>query len=392
MTLLRLHATGDEQSKEVARPGDLVIVQEQYNTLKPITLTAHQFFDNRYGRFAHDDILGQPLGRRQYSLTSSSGRQSCAGFVHVLKPTPELWSQAMDHRTQIVYPHDAALISLLLDLRPGSVLVESGTGSGSASAAFARVVAPGTVYSFDFHSERASAAECDFKQLGIDHIVKVRGGVDVLHDGFIGVGDSVADAVFLDLPVPYEMGEEVYRVLRKDGTVCIFSPCIEQVQRSCSMLRSSGFHSIRTVTAPVKTYETREMVLDTPGFDDLSSKEESHREPPCKRMRSSDDDKPVSEKMLRLRNRTAGAERMAIGSLDGDDRHLGRVIRPSIRLHSRPFSSMKGHTSYLTFARKCIGFVASPNTKSNGALASVTNEAMIAQKSIKENGQSCTFQ
>lgn len=372
----------DASHCHVANDGDVVIIQEQYNSLKMLTLSAGKHLDNRFGRFSHDEIIGRPLGRRIYSRVTTTGRQSSAGFVHVLHPTPELWSQAMEHRTQIVYPHDAALISLLLDLRPGSVLVESGTGSGAASTAFARVVAPGHVYSFDFHRQRADAAKRDFQRLGIHHVITVTGGVDVVKDGFVGVADAIADAVFLDLPVPYEMGPEVFRVLHSNGTVCLFSPCIEQVQKSCHMLRSSGFHSIRTVTAPVKTYETREMKLQTPGFDELLQHNTSPfgngdcthppasenlqsstngtdaraAEPCAKRMRTNDGALLVSEKVIRLQNRTAGAERLAISTIEGEDRHVGRVVRPNIRLHSRPFSTMKGHTSYLTFARKCSHF------------------------------------
>lgn len=379
-TALQVTNLQQEADSHKAKNGDVVIIQEQYNSMKALTLTAGNYVDNRFGRFSHDDVIGHPLGRRLYSHVATTGRQSSAGFVHVLKPTPELWSQAMNHRTQIVYPHDAALISLLLDLRPGSVMVESGTGSGSASVAFARVVAPGHVFSFDFHQQRADAAERDFRRLGIHNVVTVTGGIDVVKDGFVGVDDNIADAVFLDLPVPYEMGPEVFRVLQSNGVVCLFSPCVEQVQKSCQMLRSSGFHSIRTVTAPVKTYETREMKLQTPGFDELQQTHpfesgdctDSHTsedlesyangmhvhstQPYVKRMRTSDGVLPVSEKVLRLQNLTAGAERLAVSAIEGEDYHVGRVVRPSIRLHSRPFPSMKGHTSYLTFARKCSNF------------------------------------
>lgn len=359
MSLLRARASNcsrqddfdpNEEHEHNAKPGQLIVIQEKYNALKPVTLAEGAILNNRYGRFAHDDIIDLPLGRRIKSKSVNTGRHSSAGFVHALAPTPELWSQAMDHRTQIVYPHDAALIALLLDLRPGSVLVESGTGSGSASAAFARVVAPGKVYSFDFHSERATAASQDFARLGIDSVISVKGGVDVVKEGFVGVPNAAADAVFLDLPVPYVMGEEVRRVLREDGVVCAFSPCIEQVQRTCQMLRKDGFHSIRTVTAPVKTYETREMKLETPGFDDLAINRSSDS-PTKKRRRLENGAKAVSEKDLRIRNRSIGAERIALGERDGES-HVGRVMRPKVLLHSKPFSSMKGHTSYLTFARR----------------------------------------
>lgn len=469
-------ANGDEPpvDSHVARPGDLVIIQEHYTTLKPVTLKAGHFMNNRYGRFAHDDILGKSVGRRIKAVnpamvkTSASStlsaakkadskdkekvkdkdrlrdkgsvkekeiakdkdlmkdkdndkvkgndnvkdkdkdndeknnnntepgiptkRQLGAGFVHALAPTPELWSQAMDHRTQIVYPHDAALISLKLELKPGDTLVECGTGSGSATVSFARVLAPhGRIFTFDFHEQRGLKAVDDFKQLGIKHLVNVHAGVDVLKQGFINVNDGIADAVFLDLPMPYEMGPEISRVLRPDGRVCLFSPCVEQVQKSCDMLRNMDFHSIVTVTCPVKTFETREMKLETPGFDQLKlatpkengddpSAGDPSELPPNKRRRPNDVEDETnatsvngvqSEKWHRLRSRTAGAERLAIGAMYGQGRHVGRVIRPNIRLHSKPFPSMKGHTSYLTFARKCVNF--SDKTGTNKKTTSVVN-------------------
>lgn len=351
-------------SSQNASNGDLIIVQEKYNAVTPVVLKAGSFLNNRYGRFAHDDIIGHPLGRRWQAQShpgTGSGTQACAGFVHALKPTAELWSLAMFHRTQIVYPHDSAIITLFLDLRPGHVLVESGTGSGSASVSFARAVAPtGQVRSFEFHKPRAEAAQKDFRALGIEDVVKVTGGVDVVKQGFVGVDDAEADSVFLDLPAPYLMGEEIARVLKPNGTVCTFSPCLEQVQRSAEMFRKGPFHSVRTVTAPVRTYETREQILGTPGFDQLQES-----------LRDSDDPASSDEGSRQLKRqriemsgstrrklKTAGAERLEMADKN-DGRHDGRVIRVAGRLHSRPFSSMKGHTSYLTFARRKRGDVKS---------------------------------
>ena len=46
-----------------------------------------------------------------------------------------------------------------MELRPGSVVVESGTGSGSLSHAIARTVSPGGhLHTFDFHQMRTDTA------------------------------------------------------------------------------------------------------------------------------------------------------------------------------------------------------------------------------------------
>lgn len=388
MTILRARATNSTETDQqlqnelqnfVCKPGDLIVVHENYTSLSTVKLRRNAFLDNRYGRFSHDDILGRPLGRRWHAVRSLSNKSAApAGFIHALAPTPELMSQAMVHRTQIVYPHDTAIISTFLELAPGSVLVECGTGSASASTAFARVVAPhGRIISFEFHQLRANGAIEHLDALNLSHIVSVTGGVDVTKSGFIGVEDHVADAVFLDLPAPYLMSKEVRRVLKPNGAVCTFSPCIEQVGKTCKVLREGGFHSIRTITAPMKTYETREQMLDTPGFDHCSSDEEeidslniAARVRKRRRMATKCNENSsdfigsanentmgvVTEKQLKRKSCTLAAERQLVSAMR-NGKHIGRVIRAKVALHSRPFSIMKGHTSYLTFARKSSHFI-----------------------------------
>lgn len=73
----------------------------------------------RYGVIRHStDLIGQRYGSK---ITCSKG-----GYVYILHPTPELWTISLPHRTQILYTTDIATITMMLELKPGSVVCESG--------------------------------------------------------------------------------------------------------------------------------------------------------------------------------------------------------------------------------------------------------------------------
>ena len=76
-------------------------------------------YNGRFGVYRHDDLVGVPYGSK---VISKNGK----GFVHVLRPTPELWTLALPHRTQILYLADIAFITSWLDLKPGSIVIEAG--------------------------------------------------------------------------------------------------------------------------------------------------------------------------------------------------------------------------------------------------------------------------
>ena len=64
---------------------------------------------------------------------------------------------------------------------------------------------------------------------------------DVQGEGFPLQHHGQADAVFLDLPGPWHVVPSVHESLVPDGRLCSFSPCIEQVQKTCEALSDRGF-------------------------------------------------------------------------------------------------------------------------------------------------------
>ncbi|CAE6463023.1 unnamed protein product [Rhizoctonia solani] len=226
--------------------GDVVILWMTREDIQPIVVTPGKELNGRYGVYRHSDLVGVSYGSK---ISSRNGR----GFIHALRPTPELWTLALPHRTQILYHADISYIMMWLGVKPGSVMVEAGTGSGSFSHSIARTIGPtGKLFSFEFHEQRANKAREEFARHGMNDFVMLQHR-NVCKDGF-GLQDEV-DAVFLDLPAPWEAVASAKQALKKDriGRICCFSPCMEQVLRTVSALNELGFTGVtmhETLTKP----------------------------------------------------------------------------------------------------------------------------------------------
>lgn len=215
------------------------------------------------GVVKHSDMLGRPYG---------TCTQSASGPTYALRLTPELWTLSLPHRTQILFTADISLVVARLGLRPGSVVVESGTGSGSLTHALARAVAPtGAVHTFEFNANRVDQARAEFMAHGLSSLVRVSHR-DVVAQGFMaqgsgsgsggvvagnaaGVGAKAAHALFLDIPNPWGAIAHAREALAVNGTLCSFSPCIEQVQRASLAMVEEGFVDIRTFETLLRPWQ-----------------------------------------------------------------------------------------------------------------------------------------
>ncbi|KAK4757591.1 hypothetical protein SAY87_018892 [Trapa incisa] len=290
--------------------GDLVIIYERHDVMKAIKVNEGSIFQNRFGVFKHSDWIGKPFGSKVYS--------NKGGFVYILAPTPELWTLVLSHRTQILYIADISFVIMYLEVVPGCLVLESGTGSGSLTTSLARAVAPhGHIYTFDFHEHRAASAREDFEKTGVNNLVTV-GVRDIQGEGFPEEFGRRADSVFLDLPQPWLAIPSAAKMLKFDGTLCSFSPCIEQVERSCEALQAN-FTDVRTFEILLRTYEVREVTVESCQEHDNGSL----MGPPKKRKHTNEQNK--------------------------DEKLMGQAVM------ARPSAEARGHTGYLTFARlKCV--------------------------------------
>ncbi|KAG9296195.1 hypothetical protein G9A89_014787 [Geosiphon pyriformis] len=305
--------------KKLVEEGDLVIAYLSRENLTPLIVDPNATYNNKFGTFRHKEMIGKEYGTK---LPSHNGK----GFMYLLHPTPELWTQVLPHRTQILYLADISFITTYLDLKPGSIVLESGTGSGSISHSLARTVAPhGHIYTFEYHEERTKIARQEFHDHGLSDLITLECR-DVCKNGF-GKSDLV-HAVFLDLPAPWDaipFAKEAFKRSRT-GKICCFSPCIEQVQRTCTSLNENGFVEIKMFECLVRHHEVKTIPIYTVADAVESIKAQQAK----KRKRKGHDDEVESISEIKTNVET-------------------RKDPPNLYVSKTP-NETKGHTSYMTFA------------------------------------------
>mmetsp|Transcript_21897 Transcript_21897/g.51908 ORF Transcript_21897/g.51908 Transcript_21897/m.51908 type:complete len:513 (-) Transcript_21897:497-2035(-) len=244
----------------------LVVIFESFDNLTFCYPKKGKIFSNRNGHFHHEDFIGKPFGCKIRSRNNRGW-----GYVYLLKPTPELWSRSLNHRTQIVHFLDASMIVFYLNIRPNMVVCESGTGSGALSHCILRSIAPrGMLHTFEFNQQRAEEARREFASNGVSHISNVYhkdvcGKNKHKHgQGGFDRPQSSVDAIVLDLPEPWLAVPHAAYCIKKNARLVSYSPCIEQSQKTIEALEQNGFHSVKTMEFRLKENYVDEMEYDMP--------------------------------------------------------------------------------------------------------------------------------
>ncbi|KAH0608249.1 uncharacterized protein H6S33_002301 [Morchella sextelata] len=366
--------------------------------------SADGILNTRFGDFPHDTLTNIPYGSQVRATgpghkRKRSGAPADSGFLHILAPTAELWTTSLPHRTQVVYTPDSAFVLHKLCVRPGSVLLEAGAGSGSFTHAAVRAVyggypdgredrgavsaaRKGRVCSFEFHEERAGKLRDEIARHGLDTLVDVVHR-DVCKDGFLVDGASPgATAIFLDLPAPWLALPHLTRRVRatpplptrtgltptpspgpvattepttpapetadpaipsalaatETVRICTFSPCIEQVTRTVSVLRKLGWVEVEMYEIQHRQLEVRR--AQRKSYTDGAGPR--NVDEALRRLQWMNDYR-VRRQEQDLHGEKMDAEEAASREMDMEGVTEGRLV-------TRGEQEIKTHTSYLVFA------------------------------------------
>lgn len=228
----------------VAREGELVLLVSPDRKRYLIRLQpGAQWFSHR-GAIAHDDLIGQPLGRTLYT-------QHGYGYL-ALEPSTDDLIQHLPRTTQIIYGKDAAQILMRLTLYPGRTIIEAGTGSGGLTLVLARAVMPtGHVFSYETQPDAFTIAGRNLDDLGLRPFVTLYN--ENISEGFHETG---VDACFLDLREPWQFLDHAWNALKGGGFFGALLPTTNQVSELLAGLQALPFGNILVEEVLVRPYKT----------------------------------------------------------------------------------------------------------------------------------------
>lgn len=224
--------------------GDLVQLHGSSHKSHILIVKEGEVLQTHRGVIHHDDIIGQPWGVR---LESHNGHP-----FFVLQPGLTDLVQSIKRTTQIMYPKDIGYIVMRLGIGPGTQVLECGGGSGGLTTVLAYLTGKeGRVYSYERNPEVQKLAIKNLTLFGLEDRVEFKAGN--AEDGF---EERNLDAIFLDLPNPYDYLEQVKTSLKAGGAFGTLLPTFNQVEILLRVLERSGFAFIDVCELSLRHFKT----------------------------------------------------------------------------------------------------------------------------------------
>jgi tRNA (adenine57-N1/adenine58-N1)-methyltransferase catalytic subunit len=226
-----------------AQEGDLVQLVGLNHKHFIIRLSAGGVFQTHRGVLKHDAMIGQPWGTQILSHNGSP--------FFMLQPALADLLREIKRNTQIMYPKDIGFILVTMSIGPGMHVLEAGTGSGAMTSAFAYAVGPqGRVTTYEARQEMQDLARRNLASLGMEERVDFR-----LGNAGEGFAERGVDALFLDLPNPYDYIPQVRESLKPGGAFGSILPTANQVSKLLIALRQSRFAFIDVCEIMLRYYK-----------------------------------------------------------------------------------------------------------------------------------------
>ena len=154
--------------------------------------------------------------------------------------------------TQIIYPKELGYILIRLGIRPGSKVIECGTGSGALTLTLAWWVRPnGRVYSYEKEERFLKVCLENLNYVGLKEWVELK------HKNIgNGFDEKNVDAIFLDVKTPWIYFRHAWEALKGGCVLGILVPTTNQITESLRFLEKNLFKDIEIIEILLRRYKT----------------------------------------------------------------------------------------------------------------------------------------
>jgi tRNA (adenine57-N1/adenine58-N1)-methyltransferase len=223
--------------------GDLVQLVSPTNKSFIIRLTPGDELQTHRGILQHDDLIGRPWGSEVLTHLGKS--------YFMLQPSLNDVLRDLKRNTQIMYPKDIGYVLVTMGIGPGVHVLEAGTGSGALTIALAWAVGPqGRVTSYDQRPEMQNLARKNLDRLGLLERVILK-----QRDIAQGFDEENVDALFLDVPNPYDYLQQARQALKPGGFFGTILPTVNQITRLLDAFYQYGYAFVDVCEIMLRFYK-----------------------------------------------------------------------------------------------------------------------------------------
>ena len=230
------------RNEVLAQAGDTALLVSAQNKRYMLRLKPGDQLQTHRGVLNHSDLIGLPWGSKVFSHLGSS--------YLLLQPSIADLLIEIRRNTQIMYPKDVGFVLVTLGIGPGKQVLEAGTGSGALTTALAFSVGPtGHVYSYDSRPEMQNLAQKNLERVGLVEQVTFK-----TRDIIEGFDETNIDALFLDVPNPYDYIAQVRQALKLGGFFGSILPTTNQVSKLLVALHRENFAFVDVCEVMLRYY------------------------------------------------------------------------------------------------------------------------------------------
>ncbi|MHA1204566.1 MAG: tRNA (adenine-N1)-methyltransferase [Candidatus Heimdallarchaeum aukensis] len=203
------------------------------------------------GFFEFNDIIGKPYG---LSIVTNKGIR-----LFIYKPLLTDYLHHFEFKSQIIYPKDLGYIILNSGIKPGTRIIEAGTGSGALTSVLATYVQPtGHVFTYEVREQAHNIAKKNIERLGLGLSEYI---TFKLADAKKGFEERNVDCVFLDLADPWEIIPFAKESLKPSGTITLFIPTANQLEKTYISLKENNFTDIKAIELIEREMQLKENAI-----------------------------------------------------------------------------------------------------------------------------------